>query len=308
MIELRVEPRLVKAWETFCMENPPYSIALDGYVEGAPKYDHAGPRLNLNHHEGVDRLSTRSTSGQVYIVVKQGLFDRFRRDDEPTAIVYINDPDQDTSLAVWLLRNHQRIAGIKSEPLINRLVFAEDMLDATAGAYPFDPDSDIMHEQAWIFDPYIQSRISGHLQSMTTGEMEGVIDAVGARISDYSVGKGRKLPLDTRYEVIDSGNGWVMIHEIGQYARTDLFSRGVRAFVSVRERKDKNYTYTLGRMSQFIPFAIEELYGKLNDIENISSNDMNRWGGGNIIGGSPRQTGSKLKPVELAKILKELIH
>ena len=44
MIQLIAEPRVVKTWNQFIKESPPYSIALDGYVSGAPNYQSSGPR------------------------------------------------------------------------------------------------------------------------------------------------------------------------------------------------------------------------------------------------------------------------
>lgn len=54
----------------------PFSIALDGYVNVGPRFDHEGPRVNFNHHEEVDRLATRATCGQVLMAIRQGLFTR----------------------------------------------------------------------------------------------------------------------------------------------------------------------------------------------------------------------------------------
>ena len=48
-------------WEQFCATVGPYAVALDGYVAAGPRFDPAGPRVNFNHHEEVDRLATRST-------------------------------------------------------------------------------------------------------------------------------------------------------------------------------------------------------------------------------------------------------
>lgn len=102
--------------------------------------------MNFNHHQDVDRLATRSTSGQVLVAIKQGLIDVMRQDGTPRFNVYVNDPDQDSSLAVWLLANHERISGLKSEPLINKLILAEDLIDTTAGAYPLNPNSTLMRK------------------------------------------------------------------------------------------------------------------------------------------------------------------
>lgn len=60
------------------------------------------------------------------MAIKSGLMEAFRDDGQVTLHIYVNDPDQDSSLAVWLLENHERLTGMHSEPLINKLVAAED--------------------------------------------------------------------------------------------------------------------------------------------------------------------------------------
>lgn len=302
MLELIVRPREVVRWKDF-LEFPGHAIALDGYVYGPTRFSQKGPHLNLNHHEEVDRLSTRSTSAQVMIMAKMGLCRRFREDGEFFARVYVNDPDQDTALAVWLLRNYERVVGVKGEPLINRLAFAVDMLDATAGSYPFDPESKLYGDVAWIFRPYTEARLSGYLASMSAGEMEAVIDAVGKRIDDYTMGKGEKRQLDKRYERLIQSNEWALVREIGPDARTRMFMDGIYSFVSLRAREDGINIYSIGSLSPFEDFPLDVLYGALNEAEGISSEETDHWGGGNTIGGSPRWRGSKLSPEEVARVI-----
>jgi len=309
MIDLIVEPRAVKTWEQFCRENPAYSIALDGYVTGAPKFDENGPYLNLNHHENVDRLATRSTCSQAYMHIKQYLFDKFRKNNEPIAQVYINDPDQDTSLAVWLLKNHSIIEkqnGLSIKKLlIEKLVDAEDKLDVTAGAYPFS-DIDILERITWIFQPYTDARTAGKISSMNADEMKGIVDECCFRVDSYTEGKANTVKLDCRYETIGGGENWAMIKETGANARVKLFGDGIRAFISLIGKKDEsNYAYTIGKISPFVPFPIEKLYAELNKIEGIDGND--KWGGSSIIGGSPRQRGSRIPPKELENIINGLL-
>jgi hypothetical protein len=307
VIELHVEPRVVRSWEDFRRETPACSLALDGYVSGAPRFAPEGPHANFNHHEGVDRLATRSTAAQVMLTVKQGLFDAFRSQDGPFAHVYVNDADQDTSLSVWLLRNQERIAGSRGEPLLSRLVFCSDMMDATAGAYPFPPESKIVRELGWIYAPYEEARQSGKLLTMNAGELAAVIDAVGERIHAYSLGRGRTVRLDTRYQVLYRGKGWAMVRELGAQARTRVFQDGLKAFVAVRERPDGAYLYSIGRMSPLVAFPLERLYQALNLAEGIGSEDPDRWGGSNTIGGSPRQRGSRLAPEALAEHIEGIL-
>ena len=306
MINLHVEPRVVKSWEQFLKENHKFSVALDGYVRGKPRFDSSGPRINYNHHEDVDRLCTRSTCGQVYIGIKQGLLDIFRQDGEPYAEVYVNDADQDTCASIWLLQNNERIMRQKSEPLITRLVSVTDFLDTTAGAYPISPDTSVRMELAWIFQPYTSERMHGRIQHMQEAEMRNVIESVCNRISQYTLGRGKKIKLETDYEILGGGRNWELIKETGFDARSMLFSMGINAFVSVRENGNDTYTYSIGKISPYIDFPILDLYSALSEAEGFKDeNDC--WGGSDIIGGSPRKSGSRLKPKELERIINEFL-
>ena len=299
-IDLIIKPRQVVSWEEFCRTVPPFSIGLDGYVRGAPQYDSSGPRLNLNHHEGVDRLATSSTSGQVFNYVKAELFRRFQEQGIPEAIIHINDPDQDTSLAVWLLRNHGRIERYKSEPLLSRLIFAQDKMDIFGGLYPFEPQEELMQELFWIFQPYSDAR--HRVPTMGTEEMRTIVEAVGSRIDVYSVGRGEKLAIDVRthYEILHQGRTWSLVEEKGPHARTGLYHAGIHAFATYKGKTPANqHHYSLGKLSPFIEFSLTVIYDQLNQQEEIMDDDPDRWGGGDTQGGSPRNRGSQFAPQEL---------
>jgi hypothetical protein len=120
----------------------------------------------------------------------------------------------------------------------------------------------------------------------------------------YITGKGQSIALDTTYEVIDRGTGWSMVKEIGSYARTGMYSDGINRFVSVSERGNGVYNYVIGKHSPYVRFNIEEIFRKLNETEGCKK-DL--WGGGDIIGGSPRVSGSKLTPEEVKNIIEEII-
>lgn len=183
----------------------------------------------------------------------------------------------------------------------------EDMLDVTAGAYPFDPLSKTMRKLGWIFEPYTNARVTGRLARMDEYEMRTVIEAVSDRISRHVLGEEGEVEPDTRYERIGGGSNWAVIREIGPHARTKLFSEGIKAFVSVRENGNDSFTYSIGKMSPFVTFPVEELYAVLNRTEGIPEGNSDCWGGGNTIGGSPRNKGSKLKPKELENVINDFL-
>src|SRR3989344_4598111 len=106
VVNLYVEPRKIYGWSDFKKVKPTHSIALDGIVDAKTQRYPRGPYANFDHHTKSDRLSTRSTSEQVRIEINMGLFNTFKKDGLPYANVFVNDADEDTCLAYWLLKNH----------------------------------------------------------------------------------------------------------------------------------------------------------------------------------------------------------
>ena len=306
MIRVYLEPRVVIKWADFINTKPRFSIALDGYVKGPPQFLIQGPYANFNHHEGVARIATRSTCAQVYYYIRLGLLDTFQKNGEPRAHVYINDVDQDVCLSCWLFKNSEKLEGLRFDNVLVQLILFEDILDASAGAYPIHPDNPQIHQQAWIYEPYTRARTDGSIYSMPKKEMKIILRSVCARIDAAIDGRSGKLKLDTRYEKIGGGPGWQMIYEEGPYARTKLFSQKIKAYVALVESRKGTYAYTIGKMSPFIMFPLERIYGALNKAEGLSSQE-NCWGGSTIIGGSPRKTGSRLAPQEVQKVINECI-
>jgi len=303
-IQLFVEPRKVYTWEDFIETKPPYSIALDGIVDAQTIRQIKGPYANFDHHSKVDRLSTRSTSGQIYIEINLGLFETFRKRGKPTANIYVNDPDEDTCLAWWLLKNNNQVVNNASDP-VNKLVHCEDLLDTTSGAYPLG-DKKIRREMAWIFEPYNNARYKGNIAEMEEVKMKNIILTVEDRIDKYVRGEGEELKLKGKYEVIGGGENWVLVKENGTKSRKALYQNGIKAFASIlKEKEDGSIVYALGKRSPWIPFDIPRIYEALNEIDdNIT--ETNRWNGSDIIGGSPKETGSRIKPEQLEEIINGL--
>ena len=302
MIELFVEPGVTLGWDEFIQTKPPYSIALDGYVRAESELSTRGPYLNLDHHTGLRRMSTRSTCAQVYLAIMLGLFRLFQRDDQPHANVYVNDCDQDVCLSYWLLRNPDRVVDLQAQDRIARLIIGEDFLDATAGSFPLEMTREAVQQAFWIFEPYTTARSSGELKGLSSTQMGNLITSVCERIDLYVAGKAESIEADTQYELVGGGSGWVLAHEIGGYARVELYRKGVQVLVAYRDNQDGTYTYSIGKISGFVQFPIKALYGVLNQAEGLVD-PHNQWGGSDMIGGSPRQSGSRLKPKEFEQIV-----
>lgn len=302
MIKLFIEPGQVYSWKDFCKEKPPFSIALDGVVAAQTKRkaDPEKPYANFDHHAKCDRLATRSTSEQVAIEINLGLFRTFRKDGIPTANLFANDVDEDVCLATWLLKNHERVQS-HAEPVINRLVYCEDRLDATAGAYPFG-DTAFRRQMAWVFEPYQRARYEGRLANMSAVEMESIVEAVCARITAHTLNQGEELGLEGHYQRIGGGLDWVMVEESGPAARLAMYNDNIEAFIAYLGPQGDNHRYVVGRKSVWVPWPLKRIFARLNEADKEIT-DTNRWDGSDTIGGSPRMTGSSLSPQEVETLL-----
>jgi hypothetical protein len=287
------------SWSEFCETHPPYSIALDGYVDGISRFTRRGPWLTLDHHADVDRLSARATCSQVLMCIRQGLFEAFRDEHGYRVTAFANDCDEDVCLSWFLLQNPQ-VSYLPSHTRLDRLVQAVDLLDTTAGASLHPLDRALMSELAWIFEPYRQARVQGALDSPLADLQRQVITAVSHRIHMHLMDKGGIVPVDVRYERLGGGIGWSMVREIGSQARAGMVAAGIRAYVAVRQRSDGAWAYSIGRVSPFVPFDVLAILRELNAIEDPV---RGTWGGSNLVGGSPRLQGSALNPKEVTRIV-----
>lgn len=317
-MNLRICPRKTISWAEFCSKAGPWSIALDGYVHGEPLYNPDGPYVNFNHHEDVDRLATRSTSGQVFMAIKMGLMGVESFGSHKGRMnIYVNDCDQDVCLSVWLLKNADRLAS--SEPLLNRLVWVSDVMDACAGAYPFSTFNSTMQELAWIYQPYMENRAK--VGSLEVWEMQAIIEAVGHRIDQHLMGRGETIEVYGKFDTVYKEEGWMMVRESGPYARTAMKVHGITAFVSMNQISAEspnihgnwNWKYSIGTLTPYVRFPIQQIYEALNLAElsgsGLSAAAMdsewargNGWGGSNTIGGGPRK-GSILPPENVRDII-----
>lgn len=312
-IQLIIRPRESMKWAAFCTMSPAKSIALDGFVVGGPQWDEKTLHANFDHHSGVVREATMSTAMQVMFAIKGGLMDRFGGE----ATMWINDPDQDTALATWLLKNYSLFDGVQSHPQINRLLALNDRLDITGGAYPMRLDDEVLAMHSWVFEPYSELRMSGALATADEAVMRNCIEAVHARLHAVLMGQSGRRELCEYVTVLhDSPHGYKILDETGgNEARYVMFSKGMNAFVSlIARRPDGRFVYSIGRRSQYIDFPLPDLYKVLHEAEAkaihdpryawcIRLADVEPWGGSDIIGGSPREYGSALSWETIAGVI-----
>lgn len=303
-VELSIEPGRTVQWEDFQANAQPNSIAIDGYVEGPIQRDLDRKVINLNHHERVDRSSTLATCQQALFELRRGLDSFLEVNGEFQAQVFINDCDEDVCTTVFLLR-HPEFAARIDNPALNRLVEMEGIMDVTGGFYPWPQSYTSLPEFFWVFEPYHNFRNTGGLTRMDAGEYLAVIDEVGERIEQHITGRGSSIELDARYDLLEQNGIWSMVRESGKHAKVGMLSDGIQAFTSVTELPDGRYRYSVGRLSPYVPFDIVGLYEYLNELEGFSGED--RWGGGDTIGGSPREAGSGIPPDQMSAIVMRFI-
>jgi len=302
MISLHVDTKIgAIGWDKFIETHPPYSSALDGYVNVGPRFDSDKMMINFNHHEEVDRLATRSTCAQVLMAIRQGMFSSFRDEHGVKLNIYVNDCDEDVCTSVFLLKHHYFVSNAMN-PLINRLVAMEDALDCTAGAYPFPGELPTLQKLAWVFEPYRNFRMNGLLEKKDSNAFKSIITDVEERIMSHVTGSSNFIELDTRYEVIDRYKDLVIVNEIGAHARTGMFSDGIKSFLSFKKINDNRIKFIFGKLSVFIKHDFLSWINRLNSRDSVVA-EGNKWGGGNIVFGSPLLTGSALSLNEVIQTI-----
>ena len=302
-IRLIFEPGKVVTWKEF-KQYSPLSIAIDGYCKSGPRYSRSRRVLNINHHEGVERLAVRSSCDQALVLVKMGLYETFRDDQgRPSAMLYCNDCDQDVCFTTFVLQHPDWI----DRPALKRLIRIEDLMDTSGGLFPVKKRWHNVRQLAWITAPYDEVRRSGELMKLDAVGMRRLVAQVHKRIAQTIFGRVKEITLDTRYEVMHQSTCWTMVRELGGQARIAMVEDGVRAFISFLGENEGRYRYVIGRLSHFVPFPIYDIFVALNEADGISAWDQDRWGGSDSIGGSPRERLSQLSPEEVVKVVEDVL-
>lgn len=306
-IKMVFEPRKTVIWADFSQNFPRHSIAVDGYCAGPPQFDARRCVLNINHHEGVDRLATRASCDQAFVAVADGLYDTFRDKKGPDAALYCNDCDQDVALASYILTRPHLV----DHPRLRGLIRICDLMDTSMGIMPHRSRWQALRQLAWATEPYTKARTSGRLPELDGEGMMAVVEAVHRRLDDLISGRRiRFRRMNTHFETIGGGKEWTFVRECGSQARIGMAEHGIRAFVALvhEDQETGVYRYSIGRLSLFIPFPQEMIFTALNQAEGIAADDLDHWGGGPTAGGSPRKRGSRLNPSEVEKIVNACVN
>jgi len=292
----------------------PGTIYLDGVAQTEPFLDHDKKVYNLDHHEGCVRTFTLATCEQALIMCVKG-FDLQDREWK----IFANEPDLDTILAIWILLNYQRINN--RDAIHRRSLFALVRLEGIIDSLGLE-----MRELSGLPTDLLQKlmRIIDYLRTEEL-DLKKAGDWGKTDYLDYTNGVLRKLDhFLIRLGELDDFKG------VDELARIDLINNRIAVVVSselgiyeLEPHLNKLYgnrlgwvallkgnnAYTLRQMDLFMPVNLEHVYQRLNFMDPAVKGRMgvNRWGGSNDIGGSPRETGTRLKPEEIVSACHDVI-
>ena len=289
---------------------PSGTIYLDGAAKGGPFLNNEKDLLNLDHHEGCVRAFTLATCEQAMVVVRKGL-DLQRRD----WVIWANEPDLDTVLAIWILLNHMRLND--PDPGIRARLMPLVRLEGTIDSHGLEM------QELCGFPPEMQASVLGDIERLRrrefglknekrwdkidflkyTADMLHAIDGMIYSSSHFEeVVDVEEL---ARAVIGDNQLAIVCLSDKGIYELEAHLRRlhGKRLGVIILQ-KDPN-TYTLRQVNHFLPATLDRAYERLNLIDPSagSRHSANRWGGSGEIGGSPRTTGTSLTPQQIAQAI-----
>ena len=292
----------------------PGTIFLDGVARCEPFMDHEKQIYNLDHHEGCVRSFTLSACEQALVLSLKGLDLREREWN-----ILANEPDLDTVLAIWILLNHRRV---QNREFANRqrlltLIRLEGTIDALG----------LELKEFSGLPPELCAAMLRLIDHLRREEIRLKKDALWDEIDFLEYTADLLHQID---RMIYRPGDFSDFQELKELARADINGKrivvAVEADMGIYEiepllkniygdrlgwvilKKGQN-TYTLRQMDIFMPVTLERVYERLNFIDAaVKYRDrQNHWGGSVEIGGSPRETGSRLTPAEIVNACRDAV-
>lgn len=290
----------------------PGTIYLDGVAQNGPLLDHARQVYNFDHHEGCVRMFTLSTCEQALLMIKKGLDLRSREWK-----IYANDPDLDTILAIWLLLNHIRINEQESirENILYPLIRLQGSIDALGlemkmmtGLPPA-----LLNQIQRIIDHLRRKeiRIKKDGQWEQTDFLDytaGILHEIDQIVYESKkMGKALGVEELARVNLPDNRVAVALQSDMGIFEIEPHLKKIYGGNIGLVILRKSKTTYTLRQVDTFLKGKLEDVYEKLNFIDPAVKyrNINNKWGGSSDIGGSPRESGTRLSPEEIARACRE---
>ena len=289
-------------------KSPAGTIFLDGAAQGDPFIDVEKELYNLDHHEGC--VSSLATCEQAMVLTRKGL-DLGKRD----WVVWANDADLDTVLALWVLLNHSRLndrSRIRSQimPLV-RLAGVIDAHGRDAQDLAALPP-DLFHATAAMLKQL--QRPESVLKDYGRWSETDLLEYIADRL--HAVDELIYAPedFDGLHEVEELAqaricNGFVAL-ACRSNAGIDAVQRQLQKVYGQRLGilifQDAPSSYSVRRVDPSLSATLKHAYERLNLLDPaVKSNSENRWSGSDEIGASPRKTGSGLTPPQIIEAVRE---
>ena len=293
-------------------KSPAGTIFLDGVAQCEPFMDHERQVYNLDHHEGCVRAFTLATCEQTLVMYMKGLDLQVREWN-----VFANEPDLDTLLAIWILLNHARIG--RQETTQRRILFALVRYEGVIDALGLE-----LKELSALPPELVRKlqRVIDHLRSdeivlkkegrwgqtdylAYSASILQKIDQIFYKPSDFADFRG--IEELARVDLSEQRIVAVVEADMGIYEIEPHLSKLYGNRLGVVFLKKGPQSYTVRQMDLFMPISLEDIYERLNFVDPAVKcrTQGNKWGGAADIGGSPRDTGTRLSPAEIAAACRE---
>lgn len=310
-INVHIEAGLAFA-ASVARKSPSGTIFLDGVAQCEPFMDHERQVYNLDHHEGCVRAFTLAACEQALVMYMKGLDLQSREWN-----IFANEPDLDTLLSIWILLNHARIGrqDANQRRLLYALVRYEGVVDALGlelkdlCALPVElmrkiqrvidhlrtEELNLKKEGRWAKSDYL----------LYTAGILHKIDQIFYKPSDFADYFG--VEELARIDLTDQRIAVVVEADMGIYEIEPHLNKLYGNRLGVVFLKKGANLYTVRQMDLFMPITLEAIYDRLNFVDAaVRYRTMtNRWGGAADIGGSPRETGTRLTPQEIVQACRE---
>ena len=288
---------------------PEGTIFLDGAAQLEPFLDSERRVMNLDHHQGCVRPFTLATCEQALALVLRGLDLR-----EKPWTIHANDADLDTVLAIWVLLNG---AHLERDGDVRRAAVPVVRLEGVIDAH----GSELVELAG--FTPEHLAATTKRLDELIEPERAAKREGVWEEIDLLQFVARQLYALDRQLFPPGYFADFCHVEEQARVAlsadRVAIACRSDRGIYELETDLKKVYGrrlgvivldkggggYTLRLVDRFLPATLEEAYDRLNlaDPAVHAGDPGNTWGGAADIGGSPRKTGSKLSPREVADVL-----
>jgi hypothetical protein len=295
-------------------KSPSGTIFVDGVAQCEPFMDHERQVYNLDHHEGCVRSFTLAACEQALVLYMKGLDLQSREWN-----IFANEPDLDTVLAIWIILNHARIG--RQDATQRRLLFAlvryEGIIDAMGlelkelCALPGELMRKIQRVIDHLRSDEVAMKKEGRWEKADyltyTAAILHKVDQIFYKPSDFADYFG--VEELARIDLTDQRIAAVVEADMGIYEIEPHLNKlyGNRLGVVFLKKGLKNYT--VRQMDMFMPITLEEIYERLNFVDKaVKCRTLtNKWGGAADIGGSPRDTGTRLTPPEIVQACRDAV-